>query len=162
MNPKSIAFTGHRKLPTGADLEILRKKIYLELEIAIAQGYTRFYNGCATGFDLLVLENLIEKKQVIDIKNPVNIEVICVIPYEEQAKDYLESEREIYYYCHEKCDKVVMLNTKFKPSCFKERNQYMIDHCDKVIAYYNGGFRSGTAQTVRMANKKDIQIINLY
>ncbi|WP_409968346.1 hypothetical protein RFF05_17835 [Bengtsoniella intestinalis] len=38
----------------------------------------------------------------------------------------------------------------------------MVDHSDKIVTYYDGGFRSGTGQTVRMAQRNGLDIINLY
>ena len=45
----------------------------------------------------------------------------------------------------------------------KERNQRLVDLADICICYYNeNNSRSGTGQTVRMVQKKGIQLINIF
>ena len=90
------------------------------------------------------------------------IEVIAVIPYENMPNNWNETDREEYYKLMEKCDDVITLNAKYHEKCYAERNQYMVDHSSRLICYYDGGVRSGTGQTVRMAEKQNLEIINLY
>ncbi|WP_317854369.1 SLOG family protein [Chakrabartyella piscis] len=159
---KTVCFTGHRHLPKGEAFEKLKCKLISEINQAIADGYDTFLFGSAEGFDLLCGEIVAQMKKIIPIQNPRKIKLIAAIPYEEQAKDFSEEDRERYYKLHAQCDDVVFVSIQYHKDCFKNRNQYMIDHSSKVIAYYNGGVRSGTGQTIRMAEKQKLNIVNLY
>ena len=159
---RTVAFTGHRNLPVGEKLVELKKMISNEIETAISEGYDTFLNGSAVGFDLLVLELLIKRTKMISFKDRKRIKVIVCIPFEGQADKYTEFERKKYFELHGKSDEAIMLATKYHKDCFKNRNQFMVDNSSKLIAYYNGGVRSGTGQTVRMAEKQQLNIINLY
>ncbi len=159
---KTVCFTGHRSLPTGMGLGALKKQIRDEIEKSLEDGYNRFLFGAAIGFDMICGELLVERKKRILFKKPMPFEVIAVVPFEEQATKYSVKDHERYYELLSKCDDVVTLNTHYTSDCYKQRNQYMVDRSSKLIAYYDGGFRSGTGQTVRMAEKQNLKIINLY
>jgi uncharacterized phage-like protein YoqJ len=75
---------------------------------------------------------------------------------------YSLSDHELYYEIMPKCDDVITLNTHYNSRCYAQRNQYMVERSSGVICYWNGQARSGTAQTIRMAEKENLKIINLY
>ena len=52
-----------------------------------------------------------------------------------------------------------MLNAHYTPECMLERNRYLVDHADYLIAVYDGGGKGGTAYTVRYAREKKKEII---
>ena len=56
---------------------------------------------------------------------------------------------------------VITLNTHYYNQCYAQRNQYMVDHSNRVICCWNRQSVSGTAQTVRMAERQNLEIINL-
>lgn len=161
---KTICFTGHRseKLPKGETLENLRLRLAEEIEKAIQDGYNTFLFGGAYGWDLMAAEEVIKKKTVINLNKPRRIRLIGVIPFEEQAVRYSLADHERYYEIMPKCDDVITLNTHYNIQCYAKRNQYMVDRSNRVICYWNRQTVSGTAQTVRMAEKQKIEIINLY
>ena len=161
---KTVCFTGHRseRLPKGEALEHLRIRLSEEIEKAIKDGYNTFIFGGAYGWDLMAAEKVIKKKTVIDFDNPRYIRLIAVIPYEEQAVRYSIADHELYYEIMPKCDEVITLNTHYNIRCYAQRNQYMVEHSSRIICYWNRQARSGTAQTVRMAEKESLEIINLY
>lgn len=43
--------------------------------------------------------------------------------------------------------------------CMLDRNRYLIDHSDILLAVYNGSWRSGTGMTVRHAKKLGREVI---
>ena len=161
---KTVCFTGHRseKLPKGEALENLRTRLADEIEKAIQDGYNTFLFGGAYGWDLMAAEEVIKKKTVIDLQNPQRVRLIAVIPFEEQAVRYSLADHERYYEIMPKCDDVITLNTHYNSQCYAQRTQYMVDRSNRVICYWNRQAVSGTAQTVRMAEKQKLEIINLY
>lgn len=160
---KTVCFTGHRseKLPRGEALELLRKRLDLEIERALQDGYDTFLFGGAYGFDLMAAEEVLKKKVLIDLQNPRRIRLVAIIPFEGQAIRFSVSDHEQYYEIMPKCDEVITLNTRYSSQCYAQRNQYMVDHSNRVICCWNRQAVSGTAQTVRMAEKQNLEIINL-
>ena len=160
---KTVCFTGHRseKLFRGEALELLRKRLELEIERALQDGYDTFLFGGAYGFDLMAAEEVLEKKVLVDLQNPRLIRLIAVIPFEEQAVRFSVADHERYYEIMPKCDEVITLNTHYSKECYAQRNQYMVDHSSRIICCWNRQAVSGTAQTVRMAERQNLEIINL-
>lgn len=160
---KTVCFTGHRseKLPKGDALERLQQRLSEEIEKAMQDGYDTFLFGGAYGFDLMAAEEVLKKKVLIDLKNPQQIRLIAVIPFEEQAVRFSVADHERYYEIMPKCDEVITLNTRYSKQSYAQRNQYMVDRSNRVICCWNRQAVSGTAQTVRMAEKQNLEIINL-
>ena len=145
----SLCFTGHRteKLPkTEKELEKLKKKLLLEIDRAIANGVDTFYFGACYGFDLLAAQLVLMRSKILVLDNPKHITLIAVVPFEEQAARWSETNREIYYSTLQYCDEVIMLHTKFEKGCYHERNRYMVDRSSQMITYYDGT-PGGTAYT---------------
>lgn len=160
---KTVCFTGHRseKLPKGEALDLLRKRLALEIERALQDGYDTFLFGGAYGFDLMAAEEVLKKKVLIDLQNPQKIRLIAIIPFEEQAVRFSVADHERYYEIMPKCDEVITLNTRYTKQCYAQRNQYMVDRSNRVICCWNRQSISGTAQTVRMAERQNLEVINL-
>ena len=160
----ALCFSGHRseKLPnTEEEMKKLKLKLWEEIDKAIENGIDTFYFGGCYGFDLLCADIVAKRKRVIKTSDPKIIKLIAVVPFEEQAARWKESDREIYYDTLPQCDEVITLNTHYKQGCYHERNRYMVDRCSKMIAYYDGG-SGGTAYTVDYAKTNGLEITNLY
>ena len=160
----ALCFTGHRseKLPkTAEQLETLKLRLWEEIDKAIENGIDTFYFGACYGFDLMCADIVAKRRRVIKMSDSKSIMLIAVVPFEEQAARWKESDREIYYDTLPQCDEVITLYTHYKQGCYHERNRYMVDRCSKMIAYYDGG-SGGTAYTVNYAKTNDLEITNLY
>lgn len=59
-------------------------------------------------------------------------------------------------------DTVEICSEHYFDGCMKLRNQRLVDLADLCVCYYSDKQRSGTGQTVRMAEQKRIFIINMY
>ncbi len=152
----TVCFTGHRQLPQGQELEQLNENLKNSIQTAIHDGYQTFLFGGCYGWDLLCANEVIALK-----KDHPHIAVHAIIPYEEQANDWTEEQRELYFNTMPLCDEVITLQTHFDLQCFAKRNQHMVDHSRQVIAYWNGNPRSGTAQTIHMAEKAGLEVIHI-
>lgn len=161
---RTVCFTGHRseKLPKGDALERLRQRLSEEIEKAIQDGYDTFLFGGAYGFDLMAAEEVLKKKVLIDLQNLQHIRLIAIIPFEEQAVRFSVADHERYYEIMPKCNEVITLNTRYNSQCYAQRNQYMVDRSNRIICCWNGEVVSGAAQIVRMAQKQNLEIVNLY
>lgn len=160
---KTICFSGHRteKLPKSEKNFIkLILDLNLEIENAISEGYDTFIFGACYGFDLICAEQILKRKQIVRHTDPSSINLIAVVPFEDQAARWKEQDRDKYFNILSKCEDVITLNKQYKSGCYHERNRYMVDNSNKLICYYDGS-GGGTKYTVEYAEKQSVQIINL-
>lgn len=156
----AIAFTGHRpnRLPTDPErLEELKLAINSELELLAERGYDTLYCGMAEGADLLCFDTawclgpLAEPWQ--------QMRIFCVLPYEQHYLARSSLNREGAYYDLLRADGIISMAPSYQPGCFHKRNRYMVDHCDLLLAVYDGVSSGGTAYTVKYACKQNKPII---
>lgn len=159
----NCAFTGHRpnKLPWGnneQDERCLRLKEILQAEIekSIEAGYINFISGMTLGIDLIASEIVLELKKIFDIN------LICVVFYEKQYKNWSEEEQQRYFNILNQSDKKFVLAKDYSPECIDAGNKFLVQHSSLLIAVWNGN-KSETANTIKIAEKenKQIRIINL-
>lgn len=158
----ALCFTGHRpeSLPFGENelsAECLRLKAILLDEIMrrAEQGYDTFYCGAARGMDIIFGHQVLLVKA---LEHP-EIKLVCVIPYEEQAKGWPEKWRDRYFGLLEQADDVVLLSNRYTCDCYQRRNRYMVDHSDAVLAVYNESGQGGTACTVAYAGRQGKEVV---
>ena len=160
----SLCFSAHinEKLPQSEEqLGKLKTMIWREVDQAIEDGITTFYYGGCYGFELLAADIIVKHQKVISMVNPKAIRLIAVLPYEEQANDWNEDDRELYFNLLAKCNNVITLNTRFKMGCYCESSHYMVDHSSKLICYCSD-IENKTQSTKDYAEKNNLKIINLY
>lgn len=161
MVKKSCAFTGHRpkKLPWGydeSDARCIALKAAIAGEIArLAEaGYTDFLSGMAEGADTwAALAVLALKKKIPALK------LHCVLPCEGQADSWSAPARELYFSILKQADALVYVSRAYSKGCMLKRNRYLVDHAACLLAVYNGDQRSGTAMTVRYAQRLGREIV---
>lgn len=148
---KTCCFSGHRKL------NIEQKQIAVIglvgfIDIAIEQGYTKFISGFAEGIDLIAA-NIISKNKIRDKK----LFLEAAIPYRKR----LQSKNEDFQKLLTKCSDINILQDEYSPDCFFERDRYMIDNSNLLIAVWDGRKRGGTYYTINYAKThgKEIKII---
>jgi len=164
MNGKACAFTGHRpgRFSFGYDEED-EKCSWLKLTLAaqishlIESGVSIFYTGMALGTDQWCAGIVLDMK-----RRYLNIQLIAVLPCETQANKWTPEQRERYFNTLAFCDNVITLNTRYTPQCMLERNRYMVDHADYLLAVYDGGVKGGAAYTVRYARENRREIIVIH
>lgn len=158
---KVCAFTGYRpaKMPfsSEADPHCLALKLRIKDEIydAVADGCTDFLCGMALGSDTWAAELVLEVREtLLDIK-PVHLH--AYLPFAGQDERWSAQSRKRYHNILSRCDSVTVLFEEYKPSCMEERNRAMIQRADRLIAVFDGK-KGGTANTIRMAHEKGIQL----
>ncbi len=155
---KGCSFTGHRpeKLKsTKVSIGDIIKALQYHIEKQIESGTTVFYTGMARGTDLWTAEIVLQKK-----KENTAIQLVSVIPFPKQADGWLAEEKKQYQRILEQSDGVVIICPSYQKNAYQRRNQYLVDHANSLIAVYNPQYPySGTAQTIRMAEKAELRII---
>jgi len=144
----SCAFTGHRNLYSDFSIERLRAAI----EGVLKKGCRTFYCGMAYGFDLYCCRELLTFKDRYDIK------IVACIPYKGQSDGFTKENKKFYNQMLEQCDEEVILHDEFIKGCMFERDRYMVDRSDVVIAYLVEK-ESGTGYTVKYAESKGIDVV---
>lgn len=147
----TVAFTGHRTYDGSADaaLRVVVRELY-------DRGMRTFLCGMAVGFDLAAATAVLACRGSMP-----GIELFAILPFEEQAKRFSGSDRELFRQVLAAADHTVVLSPAYHPGCYAVRNNYLVDHASVVVAWYDG-CPGGTAYTVRRASKHRREVINLY
>ena len=71
-------------------------------------------------------------------------------------------QRERYFNILAACDDTVYISRHYTPYCMFQRNRYLAENADVLLAVYNGCKRGGTAYTVKYAKStgKEVRIID--
>ena len=151
---RSCCFTGHRIIKI--DPEFVQRLRDAIIDV-IGKGVTEFYDGGAIGFDMLCAETVMEMKaEYPDIK----LHMLLPCPPNEQIKGWGKSQIARYEKILNAVESVTVVSEHYTKDCMKQRNELLIKLADCCICYCTNP-RSGTGQTVRMAENNGIEIINL-
>ena len=150
-----VAITGHRPgrlAYHGLSFTISkewRKVINWLKDKFVEENVTDVYCGMAEGCDIAA------GIAAYELANEMyTIKLHCILPY----KNYNNRIR-WHYILKEAADEWVELSDEFYRGCDNVRDQYIVDHCDKLIAIWDGIPSGGVWSTIRKAEKKDKEII---
>lgn len=155
---KTVFFTGHRS-----------SKIYTEdlyslvrlLRKFISEGTVDFYAGGAKGWDMIFADMVLRFRE--DKVPLVKLHLVLPCPPEEQTAKWNAYDKEEYQDILEAADSVEIVSEHYDKNCMKKRNERLVELGYICLCYYNEKrIRSGTGQTVRLAEKQGKKIINLY
>ena len=157
---KSVCFTGHRTI--AEDNEKLLARLYALLErLVTEQMITDFYTGGAVGWDALAALTVLKLRESYPM---VKLHLVLPCPFEEQSAKWNEAQKEEHKHIASLADTKEFTSEHLDKNAMKLRNARLVELAsDYCICYWNpSNFRSGTGQTVRMAQKKGIEVINLF
>lgn len=151
-----VAFTGHRpdKLPNKETGYKLPNPTYIhvcqEIErVLLEVKPDKAISGMALGVD----------SWAANICRKLNIPYIAAVPFEGQEKAWPESSQKTYRSLLGKAsEKVIVCEGAYAAYKMQARNQWMVDHCDILIAIWDGTL-GGTANCVNYAKSKGKKII---
>lgn len=161
---KVVCFTGHRpsKFSFGYNennIELIKLKALLinEIEKLYLLGYKIFLTGCAMGVDIWCAEIVLDLKRKF-----TDIELYCIIPFENQSEKWKQEYKLRYNYILENCNQQILLQKEYTKDCYLKRNKFLIDKANIIIGVYDENhLSSGTKNTLNYAlsmNKKIILI----
>ncbi|MDY4517210.1 MAG: SLOG family protein [Candidatus Spyradocola sp.] len=165
---RTACFTGHRPRevmafePLDARCERLTEAFDREVQRLVQQQRVdMFLCGMADGFDLFAAQRLLWLRRMDRI--PQGVCLIAVLPYPGHIrsmprKRWTEAYQEVLLCAQD----ALVVSAEYGPEAYKKRNAYMVEHARYVLAFWNHSPRSGTGQTVRMAEKSGRTIVNLY
>jgi uncharacterized phage-like protein YoqJ len=159
-----IAVTGHRPNKIGGYNNELRDSCIkanmrsVIRDIQAVRGLTDLYaykvkliSGMALGIDTLWAEVGLE----------LEIPVIAAVPCVGQEKVWPKPSQEKYRKLLDQCVEVVYVDNRYSAAAMQKRNEWMVDKCDILVAYWNGT-PGGTRNCVNYASKagRKTMIIN--
>lgn len=145
---KTVCITGPREIPKNK-IEYVRQKLQREIDQAIADGFTRFLSSMSNNVDLDFAAIVAEKK-----KQYPDLYVEAVIPYSDRIKSKDKRFQELM----PQCSGVKVISPTRDRDCYFARNRYLIEKSERVIAVSDGRQKSDTAQTIRMATAKGLEL----
>ncbi len=154
MEGQVCIFTGHRMIPREH-----REQLPALLDMAIVSAYElgckTFLAGGALGFDRMAADAVIRARNCYP-----DIFLGILVPCRDQDKGWSEEERSAYRYQLAAADSVEVLAEAYYDGCMRARNQALVDRGDVCITYLTS-YRSGSAQTVKMAEAARLKIVHL-
>ena len=157
---RTVCFTGHRTI--AEDKETLSARLYALLEHLVTEKkVTDFYTGGAVGWDALVALTVLKLRESYP---EVKLHLVLPYPFEEQSAKWNEAQKEEHKHIASLADTKEFTSEHLGKNAMKIRNARLVELAsDYCICYWNPKhYRSGTGQTVRMAQKKGIEVINLF
>ena len=152
----SVCFSGHRNVPFGKQKE-LKQRLKSEIAKAYVDGFRCFYCGMAMGFDLLAAEAALSLQSELR-----DLQVVAVVPFRGQTARWSKEAQSKYNSILRIVDDVVVLSERYYNGCLLKRNDYMVNHSSRLIAYHNGTDKGGTFYTVKKAGQNGLKVVNLY
>ncbi len=163
MSKNICAFTGHRpsRFPWGYDesnqecvalKEILTGEIMRLTDI----GVTNFLSGMAEGVDTWASVIVLALRE----KNP-EIKLHCILPCKTQADNWSSTSQVLYRSILEQADSIIYVSRDYHKKCMMERNKFMVNHADILLAVCREIPRSGTEATINYARKMSREIITI-
>ena len=152
---KTCAFTGHRRIEPLHE-KTLPELLFRAVNYAYENGCRKFIAGGAVGFDTLAAREVIKFR----ISHP-EVKLILALPCVNQDERWSDGQKSAYSYTLSLADEVVYISEEYTDTCMRERNRYLAEEADLLIAYLSHS-ASGAGQTVRMAKSRGVQVYNLY
>jgi len=118
-----------------------------------------FISGGALGVDLDFLECALYIKDVFNHK----IHTAVIVPCDNQDLRWNIEDKQRYKDILDKVDFVFKVGAEYTFDCMKNRNEYLVDISDEIIAFYLKEEKGCTYNTINYAKRvyKNIEIVNL-
>lgn len=155
---KRCCFTGHRQFMVTEGIE---KRLEDVLFCLIEDGVTEFYAGGALGWDTYCAQKILHMKA--SGYPQLRLHLVLPCPEKDQTRGWTDMQKAIFRIIRQAADSVEYVSDGYSADCMKKRNQRLVSLADSCICYYNPNrSRSGTGQTVRMAERKGMDVINIF
>ena len=154
---KSCCFTGHRRISPAYIGDMTDYHIR---KLIRDNGVTDFYNGGSYGFDQLTGFIVCGLKQTFP-----SIKLHMVLPCckEDQTRYWCDYNKAKYDELLSQADSVEYISDRYYDGCMRHRNEALValgsDYC--LCYVKKNAVRSGSAQTLRMAMARGVEIINI-
>lgn len=151
---KTCSFTGHRDIPDSMESHLFQR-VMDGVHYLYSKKIKTFLAGGAIGFDTLAAKAVIECRKIHQ-----DIRLILVLPCQDQARRWKQSDIDTYESIKDLADEVICLSDHYYSGCMHNRNRYLIDNSSACICYLTQE-SGGTAYTVKYAKNSGLSIFNL-
>lgn len=135
-----LAFTGHRPDKVQQFEQNIREDILASMMLMQPAAVV---SGMAQGVDTWAAEAALV----------LGVPLVAAIPFKGQEKLWPASARKLYEAILARAERTfVVCEGGYHATKMQARNEWMVDHCDLLLAYWNGS-AGGTANCVRHARK---------
>lgn len=146
-------FSGHRPEKLEDPEADIKQWLSTQIDSAIAAGYTTFISGCAMGVDIWAGQIVLQKKS----QNPA-LHLIAATPWPGFSNKWHIDWQVQYSELLKNADLIVPVSNHYSRDVFQKRNEWMVDHSNRLIAYFNGA-PGGTKNTIDYAASKGIEVV---
>lgn len=148
----TICGTGHRPPKLGGYSDAVYRRL-IDLALVALEHYNPdvVISGMALGWD----------QALADASIYMGIKTIGAIPCKGQHKRWPLKSQERYIAMVKKLSEYHVLSETYTPSCMQDRNIWMVDHSDAVLAIWDGS-TGGTKNCIDYAVSERKPIYNLY
>jgi uncharacterized phage-like protein YoqJ len=151
---KICCITGHREL-SHSNKYIIEKTLEVITDLIENEGVTDFRAGGAMGFDTLAAAAVAGLK----VKYP-HIKLHLIIPHHGHDRDFSEFYKKMFEFTLQNADTVTYIQKRYAPGVMQVRNAALVRGADVCVSYMTR-LRGGTYQTVNMARRDKIKVINI-
>ena len=147
-------FSGHRPEKLDAPEEEVKEWLREQIRQAVRDGYKTFVCGMGMGVDITCGQIVREMKE----EDP-DLRLICVVPWPGFAAKWNPLWKGQYdFLLDTAADYVKYISKTYKDGIFRMRNEYMVDHSGRLIAWYNGT-PGGTWDMIEYAVNRGIEVV---
>lgn len=150
----SCCFFGHRKI-SASEIQTVVANLDREIDTLIQKGVADFISGGALGFDQIAASLIVIKKEM-----GLNIRLKLALPCRGQDALWNHEQKRFFQTLLGQADEIIYVSQQYDVFCMKRRNHYMVEHSAYCICALLDA-KSETAQTVRYACEKGLEIINV-
>lgn len=153
MDGKICCFTGHRPEKLIITEEQMRERLESAVVQAVCDGFTTYLSGMAKGTDLVAAETVLRLRE-----SDPRLKLVCAMPFEGFGHYWPDGWAERMRRVLENADGVHYVSKTYSPAVFQQRNRWMVDNSERVIAVFTGE-RGGTKNTLDYARRKGVECI---
>lgn len=145
---KFCCITGPHDIPTEK-IEYVRQALQREIEQAIADGFTGFLSDMDKGTNQEFAIIVAEKKKEIP-----GLFLEAVYPHPGRMKAKSKRIQELI----SQCNGSKLISQEYSRDCQFATNRYLLESAQRVIAVSDENTKSNTAQILRMAAAKELEV----
>ena len=145
-------FTGHRPEKLTRSEEAIKADLEKAIRQAVAEGLDVFITGMARGVDIWAAETVLQLRN-----SGMPIRLMCASPFDGFERSWGEDWQRRYRTIMQSADHALFVCPNYSKSCFQIRNEWMVNHSNRVIAVFNGE-RGGTKNTIDYAQSVHIPV----
>ena len=150
---RRCCFTGHRPEKLGCGEAEATAILETAIQDAYDSGYRTFITGMARGVDIWAAEIVLSMRET-----QPDVHLICALPHPDFEMRWSAEWQRRYRDVLTAADLVKTICPSFSMGAYQKRNEWMVDHSSRVIAFYNGA-PGGTANTIEYAKKQGVDIV---